>query len=76
MKQQLQSVVNPQQPQLSQEQLNEQFMNKFYENPTATIQEMLKSIIEPQIQPIQQQIQVQQQQQVWNQAVSNFAQNT
>lgn len=76
MKQQLQSVVNPQQPQLSQEQLNEQFMNKFYENPTATIQEMLKSIIEPQIQPIQQQIQVQQQQQVWNQAVSNFAQKT
>ncbi|AZV56074.1 hypothetical protein [Clostridium sp. AWRP] len=78
MKQQMQGIVNPQQtqPQLTPEQQNEAFMNKFYENPTGTIQEMLKTIVEPQIQPIQQQMQAQQQQQAWNQAVGDFAQKT
>ncbi|MFL0197388.1 hypothetical protein ACJDU8_17735 [Clostridium sp. WILCCON 0269] len=78
MKQQMQNIVTPgqQQPQLTQEQQTEQFMNKFYENPTGTIQELLKSIVEPQIQPIQQQMQAQQQQQAWNQAVGDFAQKT
>lgn len=80
MQQQMNGIVNPQQaqqqPQLTPEQQNEAFMNKFYENPTGTIQEMLKTIVDPQIQPIQQQMQAQQQQQTWNQAVGDFAQKT
>lgn len=73
--QQTQQMVQPQvqEPELSAEEINEQFMNKFYENPTATLQEMLRQMVEPQIAPIQQQYQQQQEQAAWNQEIYDFA---
>lgn len=83
MKQQMNNVVNPQQAQQNQstpEQDNEKFMNNFYENPTQSIQQMVQQMIEksvmPQLQPMQQQYQQQQQKAQWDNAVSQFAQNT
>ena len=81
MQQQMQNTVNAQpqdqqQPQLSPDEQNEQFMNSFYENPMTAIQSIIEKAVMPQIQPMQQQYQAQQQQQAMDQAISQFAQQT
>lgn len=86
MQQQLNGNVNPQMQQMQQMEQQpqyedaESFMNKFYENPDAlmqdkinnAIQNAIQQVILPQIQPIQQQYQQQQQQAAFNQAMDQF----
>lgn len=49
------------------------FMNMFYENPAAAIQEIIKQTVSPQLEPIIQKEQKAQRQNDWDSAVNNFA---
>jgi len=74
----LQQLGQPQSSQLAPEQIqeiNEQWLNKFYEDPLRAIAEVTQQIVESRVQPLNQFYQQQQEIERWNQQLEEVRHN-